>query len=274
MSIEALDWAFKLDHPDMTSTMKLVLLVLADFSNNYDESYPRQATIANRTKLTQRAIINNINKLVEIGAIKKERQQRSDGSNGSSLYKLIIPDESKRNRDPRDTGEVNAVHRPDLNVVQVHTNEVQGHTNVVHMKGERGSEGHVNEVQNINLPYNKPPKKPSIKNRKTSAWPADYRDQFWNLYPKKPGMARQNAIAKLERIEKSDKVEFSELMTGLKHYAQRMKNKINESASNVEFITAAVVWLNQARWETEQPVENRPSRDTWKGTNLRKVTAI
>jgi DNA-binding MarR family transcriptional regulator len=67
MSIEALDWAFKLNRSGVTSTMKLVLLVLADFAGDEDEAYPRQTTIAARALLERETVNKNLKKLESIG---------------------------------------------------------------------------------------------------------------------------------------------------------------------------------------------------------------
>ncbi|WP_425906280.1 helix-turn-helix domain-containing protein [Nitrobacter sp. TKz-YC02] len=90
--------------------------------------------------------------------------------------------------------------------------------------------------------------------RSTSPWPDDYRKKFWDLYPRKPGDSRSKALAKLERIERSDSVEFSDLMKGLGYYAARMNERVQKNPDDRKFIAAAQNWLDQARWETEEPV--------------------
>src|SRR6266850_979215 len=53
MSLRALTWAFDLDVEDLTSTLTLVLITLANYANEEDETYPRQSTIAKKTKLSR-----------------------------------------------------------------------------------------------------------------------------------------------------------------------------------------------------------------------------
>jgi hypothetical protein len=266
MSIEALDWAFKLNLPDMTSTMKLVLLVLADFAGDEDEAYPRQTTISARSMLTREAVNKNLKKLEDIGVIHATGRTHPTGATRSSVYKLLIPETGKR--DPRDTDKgVNRDHPTGVN-------DNHPGANADHTRSDRGSHGDENGDHTFNHPKEEPSKEPPTKNRrKTAPWPEDFREQFWKLYPKKPGDSRKAAWAKLDKIEHDDEVEFADLMHGLKHYADRMAADVRQDPKNVKFIAAASVWLNQARWETEQPPVKRIG-NIWSGVNGRRVTAI
>ncbi|MGX9944962.1 helix-turn-helix domain-containing protein [Bradyrhizobium denitrificans] len=268
MSIEALDWAFRLNRSDMTSTMKLVLLVLADFAGDEDEAYPRQTTISARSMLTREAVNKNLKKLEDIGIIQATGRTHPTGATRSSVYKLII--DSPKRKDARDTnkGPVNDDHTPAAGVNDNHRGANDNHT-----QSERGSRPGENEDHTFNHPKEEPPKEPPTKNRRTAPWPADYREQFWKLYPKKPGDSRKAAWTKLEKVERDDEVEFTDLMTGLRYYAERMAAAIREDQKNVKFIAAASVWINQARWETERPPVKRAG-DAWSGVNGRRATAI
>ncbi|WP_316196689.1 helix-turn-helix domain-containing protein [Bradyrhizobium sp. SZCCHNS3053] len=267
MSIEALDWAFKLNRTDVSSTMKLVLLVLADFAGDEDVAFPRQTTISSRSMLTREAVNKNLKKLEGVGLIKATGRTHATGATRSSEYKLNMLASSRH--DPRDTDRgVNRDHPQGVN--DNHRGENDDHT-----RSDRGSQGGVNDDHTLNLPL-EPSEEPPIKNRvrKTRPWPEDYRQQFWALYPKKPGDSRKEAWAKLDKIEREDEVEFDDIMAGLKHYADRMAAEVRLDRKNVKFIAAAVVWLNQARWETEQPVAPKPTGGAWSAVNGKRVTAI
>jgi Ribonucleotide reductase, barrel domain/Helix-turn-helix domain len=144
MSIEALDRAFKLAHPDMTSTMKLVLLVLADFAGDEDETYPRHNTIATRAMLSRRAVVSNLQKLEEIGIIRATGRTHPTGATRSSVYKLFMTTSVKR--DPRDTdkgGGVNEDHTQGVH--ERHTGMNQDHT-----RGDKKDKGKLRACKDLN----------------------------------------------------------------------------------------------------------------------------
>ena len=68
------------------------------------------------------------------------------------------------------------------------------------------------------------------------AWPKDFRDQFWNAYPRKVG--KGSAIRKLEAIRSSGEIEFNRLLTAIGHI----------EASDPKFIPHPTTWLNQGRY--------------------------
>jgi hypothetical protein len=248
MSIEALDWAFKLTHPDMTSTMKLVLLVLADFAGDEDEAYPRQSTISARSMLTREAVNKNLKRLETIGFIQSTGRKHPTGATRSSVYKLII--HRTTTRDPKDTDKgVNGGH-----MVAVNDNHTRA--NEDHTRSERGTQGGENEDHTFNLPIEPSNEPPTVNRaRKTAPWPEDFRDQFWNEVPRKIG--RDAAIAKLERIEKQDRVEFKDILEGMRRYANSPTVRADRSdPERRRFIVHPVTWLNQGRWQDE----DEPSR--------------
>jgi len=90
MSIEAIAWAFK--QPVSPSAKKFVLVALADNADTYGICFPSYRHIEKKTALTKRAIINNINALVNEGVIQRAGRIRSDGSDTSNAYRLPIVD--------------------------------------------------------------------------------------------------------------------------------------------------------------------------------------
>lgn len=76
--------------------------------------------------------------------------------------------------------------------------------------------------------------------RETSDWPANYRDLFWEAYPRKK--AKKAAFKVLDRIRKSGEVTFDRLMAAI------LKIPIGEPV----FIPHPATWLNQGRWDDEQ----------------------
>lgn len=74
----------------------------------------------------------------------------------------------------------------------------------------------------------------------TFDWPLDYREQFWNKYPRKK--AKKAAFKILERLRKSNEITFEKLMVAVG------KIPIGEPT----FIPHPATWLNQGRWDDEQ----------------------
>lgn len=88
MSIEALNWAFKLRLP--SSGGKLVLITLANYSNEDFEAFPSQKALAALTCLSERAVRENLAKLEELGVITRIPRTRANGSYTTDLFKLNI----------------------------------------------------------------------------------------------------------------------------------------------------------------------------------------
>lgn len=72
-------------------------------------------------------------------------------------------------------------------------------------------------------------------------WPADFKAQFWEVYPHRVG--KTDALAKLDRIRKSKRVTFDKLMSGLNAY-------IRSKPPDRQWCNPAT-WLNQGRWDDE-----------------------
>lgn len=91
--------------------------------------------------------------------------------------------------------------------------------------------------------------------QKPDGWPKDFRDQFWNEYPKKVG--KKAAIKTLERVRKSGEVSFEKLMAGVQRYRSERPPGVAEQ----QYTCAAQRWLNEGRWDDE------PANETRKQTN-------
>jgi DNA-binding MarR family transcriptional regulator len=91
MSLRALTWAFDLDIEELTSTLTLVLITLANYANEEDETYPRQSTIAKKTKLSRQTVNTSLARLEELGLITCTPRTHATGAFRSSIYKLLMP---------------------------------------------------------------------------------------------------------------------------------------------------------------------------------------
>ncbi|MCA6269180.1 helix-turn-helix domain-containing protein [Phenylobacterium sp.] len=88
MSVGALDWAFKVE--DVTSPEKLVLLALANFANNQNQSWASQSTMAKMTALTTKTIRKALASLEASGLITRQERHREDGSRSTDLITLNV----------------------------------------------------------------------------------------------------------------------------------------------------------------------------------------
>lgn len=249
MSIRAINWAIHLgEREHLTPTMRHILLVLANFASDEDISYPRQTIMAKITGLSRVSVNQNLQKLEDIKLITATGRKHVNGGTRSSEYELHIDQNPAvdqtlfyRGVNEANTGGVKQVDRG------VNDND---------SRCKPGSQGGVNDVDTLNhtLEPDSEPKERTETPRK-HVWPADYRDLFWKAYPRRRGNSRKEAIAELDRIHHSDEVAFSDIITGLKYYADRMSADVKKDPDNERFIQHAVRWLKKAKWETEGPPE-------------------
>jgi len=112
----------------------------------------------------------------------------------------------------------------------------------------KGVNPHVNpntitpdKAQKLEARDQSPEKKETRASALGSDWPPDFAEQFWGAFPNKVG--RKAAIDKLERIGKTRRVSFEELMAGLHGYVTKTDDRP---------WCNPLTWLNQERW-TDQP---------------------
>lgn len=198
MSVKSLVWAWNLKIK--IASHKLVLLTLADNSNDQGECFPRLETIARRCGLKIRPLQKVINKLKAAGYLDTEPRHRKDGRQTSNLFYLnmmgkfsTIDEEelpvhkgdtmSHRTSPPCPTGHPHPVPQdvPPLaqNVILLNkTNDLQSVQNQ-QLKG-------LTKKINYNKRYSASDDARKIND--TSF------DQFWNLYPIKKNKIRTKKI--------------------------------------------------------------------------------
>lgn len=88
MSLRAMTWAFSVR--GLTSTEKVVLLALADYSNDDGECWPGQVSLAEKCDVSERTIRNTLNSLNEKGRVAIESRRRPDGYKTSNRYLLAM----------------------------------------------------------------------------------------------------------------------------------------------------------------------------------------
>lgn len=98
MSIWAVNWAMQVDvRPPLH---KLLLMTLANFADDEDESWPHVATLARLTSVSERSVFRALAALEEAGFISRVMGLRENPSGGlrksNSVYRLHVPDEVSR----------------------------------------------------------------------------------------------------------------------------------------------------------------------------------
>jgi hypothetical protein len=77
-------------------------------------------------------------------------------------------------------------------------------------------------------------------------WPADFFEQFWNVYPRKA--AKKNALRALEKVRLSDEVDFAALLVAIRTIETK----------DPQFIPHPATWLNRGSYlDTPAPKVNR-----------------
>ncbi len=86
MSFDAMNWASKQDCQN--STNKLILLMLANYSDENDSSYPSYKHLASLCSCTERTAMRSIDSLIQMGLVKKEGRYTQDGKQTSNRFIL------------------------------------------------------------------------------------------------------------------------------------------------------------------------------------------
>ena len=114
MGHRATAWAWR--QPVATSTMRLVLLALADYAGDDGKAYPSQLTLAERTVLTDRSVRAALAQLEAAGFIeRKKRGSRAKGRTSDlitlAIHVEVVTGLTTRNQLPPNR------HLPEKNVV-------------------------------------------------------------------------------------------------------------------------------------------------------------
>lgn len=213
----------------------LVLLALADFANDAGECWPSIPILAEKARLTERQVRRVLDKLEEIGEIRRIRS--SGGRNKRTRYSIAL------------------LENPD----KITLKELQGKNYTV--MGDRKTlvpvSGALNRHRTINknIEPNGSESLSHSKKRKQSAPDpailAAYRE-FYQAFPRH--VARQEA----ERawLKLNPDAELTEkIMAGVRRYAEQVKG------TEPRYIKHPSSWLNSRRWEDEVSDGNGASHE-------------
>lgn len=98
-------WNMEIDD----STTKLTLMALADFSDDEGYCYPSYEVLAKKISKSKRTAIRAVEKLAELGFLKKEKRELNDGTSRTNLYKIVSENERVTQTPPMMTNEKEAV---------------------------------------------------------------------------------------------------------------------------------------------------------------------
>jgi len=74
-------------------------------------------------------------------------------------------------------------------------------------------------------------------------WPKDYRELFWQAYPKR--VDRASALRKLDQIRRAGDLPWATLLGGVKRYAASVRG------TDPKYIKGPAAWLNAGKWDDE-----------------------
>lgn len=215
MSIEALQWAWKVEGLKMAP--KFVLISLADYADESGSCFPGQEKIAERTSCSVDTVARSIRVLEDAGLLRREKRRKEGGYRTSDRFYLAVgslPRNLPGSGLPRNEGDSHPANDPIL------TPQFAG-------------------VSPSNNPQSEPSDIKANAEEDFEAW--------WKLYPRK---ASKGSARKAYRTARK-KVSAEILSDGVSRFAAQVRANGTEQ----QFIAHASTWLNGERWldEPEQP---------------------
>lgn len=211
MSVHISSWAWK--HSRAAGATLLVLLALADISDDDGHSYPGIPHLARKTRLSTRTVRRQLSSLEELGELRVDRN-----IGRPNVYEVIT-----------DQGQIGAPHegakQGQNDPGQSVTPDTSDH--------DRGQIEH-----SLLIPTRQDT---SMVNGGSSDPVSDHFDEFWLAYPRK--VKKADAMKAYRKAVKVATPE--EILAGLAAYAKTVAGK------EPEFIAHPPTWLNGKRWLDE-----------------------
>jgi hypothetical protein len=233
MSVEAIDWAWE---QQVRSTMKLVLVALANFANRHGKScFPGQDTLARMTGVKERAIRTALIELEEAELIERT-SRRYKGRATTDSYRLFCG-EGRLNFDA--AGQRQPAGEAGREAPQPAFEAIQP-------ADDAPSQPASGDISDEPITIRSVRSDPSV-DPKTSGdaaqqfwYPADFQ-KFWNSFPRKDG--------KREALKAWKKLTPGEKAAVLADVPLRVTH--NWAGRETEKIPHASTYLNQHRWEDD-----------------------
>lgn len=200
MSYQASTWASKCRTGD--STLKGLLLALANYANEDGECWHSQKRIAFDTEIPERTLRRKMQALVDMGFIQITHRTYDDGKKRTSLIRLISTPATVA--DGASTGQKEALPSA----------KTGGEPSATWLAGEEATKNS-KELSSI---VGKAPKK------KTLEYTAEFESELWQPYPRKQGTSKLNAFKKWLALSPADQAlvkaalpTYCRLMAGKDH---------------------------------------------------------
>ena len=272
MSIEAINWALKVEMKGTCS--KFILVVLANYANEKEECFPSQKLLAERCAMNDRSVRRCLLGLENLGLIERVSRKRSDGTYTSDLYKLNINQPAaiktashQRSITTSSSGllrhhpaDTETGHEPSL---RTNHHSIYPSTDFDPTSKSKSSAFVVKQNINTTTKLSNHPKELSsltkeqnnnlsllptsdlhLTKKTKSVWEDDF-EKFWAAYPKKIG----KATAKTAYIKLKLSIE-SVLRT-----LSWQRNTPQWKSEGGKYIPYPATYLNQGRYEDEPYVE-------------------
>lgn len=217
MSVQAISQALKIR--GVSPSEKLVLMVLANYADEHNRSFPSHRRLSEETGLSERTILTVMKALEARELLVRQERKRPDGSRSTDLITLNIGGETISPRGEIDGGGVG--------------------------KPLRGGGEMVSPLTTFEPSINHQ-EEPSEERAPVRASHADGFTRFWNAYPSKVGK-RDAEKAYAKAVKRIDSPDPPGLMLAA---IERAKAGRRWSEG---FIPNPATWLNQDRWTDEEP---------------------
>jgi hypothetical protein len=236
-------WAWK---TQLKPTLKLTLLALSDYSNDEGFCWPSIESMVKKSSLTRSSLINNVQKLCDMGVIKKQKRYEN-GKRSSNEYRLNI----------------------ELSPESVRMES--GHPESIRTESIRME-------KNSASPENRPTTiyKPSVTNnrtvnnmrsnvRKRTKSANNYSDAFLKFYSDYPRHRDKPRAWQAWQKVNPEETKTNQIMDGIENFNKEIEVKQTPK----KYIKYPAVWLNNLCWEDDYEIiqDQQPNRETRKSTS-------
>ena len=104
-----------MQRPELPASAKIVYGRLCQFAGRDGVAYPSSQTLANETGISRRQVVTLLNKLENLGLIRRVKRAQSDGSQTSTLYEFLRHDWISTPRENTSQPPVNSTSQPPVN---------------------------------------------------------------------------------------------------------------------------------------------------------------
>lgn len=236
MAIEIMTWAWK---TQLKPTLKLTLLALADYSNDEGICWPSIDSMAKKSSLTRSSLINNVQKLCDMGVIEKQKRYEN-GKRSSNEYRLKIdlsPESIRMDFGRPESIRMESIRMekktlsPENRPTTIYKPSVTDNRTVSNICAVDANEKNIAQVRNARF----------VK--------------FYTTYPRHKD--RKRAKKAFNKINPDEQL-FNKIMKGV----ENLNNEIQLKDIPLEYCKYPAAWLNGECWEDEVDI-SKLKRNPW-----------